>query len=93
VWDFGTVHGLTPAQRMAVARGIDAIAAPDATVLLLAWTPGRRGPLPRGMSRTEIEAAFRGWVVADEAPFDATGLPAPLRSADPRVYRLRRNRA
>ena len=52
IWDFGTVHGLSHSQRESVARGVDAIAADDATVLLLAWAPGRRGPLPRGMSRT-----------------------------------------
>ena len=90
VWDFGTVHGLTQVQRQAVGREIDAIATGDATVLMLAWAPGRRGPLPRGMSRDDIEEAFGGWRITDEEPFDATGLPGPLRSVDPRVYRLRR---
>jgi SAM-dependent methyltransferase len=90
VWDFGTMHGLTQAQRQAVGREISALAADDATVLMLAWAPGRRGPLPRGASRLEIEEAFAGWKVTDEEPFDATGLPGPLGSVDPRVYRLRR---
>ena len=90
VWDFGTVHGLTPVQRRAVGREIDAVTTADAAVLVLAWAPGRRGPLPRGMSRRETEAAFGGWRVVDEEPFDATGLPAPLSTVDPRVYRLRR---
>lgn len=90
VWDFGTVHGLTEAQRQAVGREVDAVAANDASVLILAWAPGRRGPLPRGMSRREVEEAFGGWRIADEEPFDATGLPGPLRNVDPRVYRLRR---
>ena len=90
IWDFGTVHGLSASQRDSVAREIDAIATDDATVLLLAWAPGRRGPLPRGMSRHEIERSFGGWRVTDEEPFDATGLPGVLRHVDPRVYRLRR---
>lgn len=90
VWDFGTVHGLSEVQRRAVGREVDAVASADATVLLLAWAPARRGPLPRGASREEIVDAFRGWKIADEEPFDATGLPRPLRNVDPRVYRLRR---
>ena len=88
IWDFGTVHGLSHSQRDSVAREVDAIATNDATVLMLAWAPARRGPLPHGMSRREIEESFRGWRVTDEEPFDATGLPAPLRRVDPRVYRL-----
>jgi SAM-dependent methyltransferase len=90
IWDFGTVHGLSESQRNSVAREIDSIATDDAAILLLAWAPGRRGPLPRGMSRVEIESSFRGWRVTQEEPFDATGLPGPLRNVDPRVYRLRR---
>lgn len=90
VWDFGTSHGLTQAQRRAVARGLDALTADDATFLMVAWAPGRRGPLPRGASRSELEEAFGGWSVIAEEPFDASGLPAPLRNVDPRVYRLRR---
>ena len=90
IWDFGTLHGLTEVQRNAAAEEITAITADDATVLILAWTPGRRGPLPRGMSREEIVAAFKHWRITDEEPFDATGLPRPLRKVDPRVYRLQR---
>lgn len=90
VWDFGTVHGLTPAQRAAVGREVSALTAPDATLLMLAWAPGHRGPLPRGVSRQEIEDAFAGWNVMDEEAFDVSGLPKPLQNVDPRVYRLRR---
>jgi len=90
VWDFGTVHGLDPEQRQAVGREVSAVAADDATILMLAWAPGRRGPLPRGASRRDLESAFEGWTVTDEEPFDTTGLPAPLRNVHPRVYRLRR---
>jgi SAM-dependent methyltransferase len=90
VWDFGVVHGLAPEQVRAVGREVTGITAGDATVLILAWAPGRRGPLPRGVSRGEIEAAFPDWRVTEEEPFDATGLPGPLRNVDPRVYRLRR---
>lgn len=90
IWDFGTVHGLAPAQQQAVGRGVSAVAGNDATILLLAWAPGKRGPLPRGMSREDLEGAFAGWKVTDVEPFDVSGLPPPLRKVDPRMYRLRR---
>lgn len=93
VWDFGAIHGFTAPQRQAVARGLDAVTAPDASMLLVAWMPGRRGPLPRGMSRHDIESDFPTWRIAGEEPFDATGLPGPLRGVDPRIYRLRRRLA
>lgn len=88
--DFGTVHGLTQAQREAVGREVSAVAADDATLLMLAWTPGRRGPLPRGMGRADIQAAFPAWKVTDEEPADVSGAPGPFKRAEPRFYRLRR---
>jgi SAM-dependent methyltransferase len=90
IWDFGTVHGLTPNERAAVGREVSAVAAPQATMLMLAWAPGRRGPLPHGASRADIETAFPDWTVVGEDVFDASGLPPPLRKVDPRCYRLRR---
>jgi SAM-dependent methyltransferase len=95
LWDFGTVHGLTPAQREAVGREVSAVAAPDATLLMLAWEPGRRGPMPRGASRADIEAAYAGWKVTDERALDVSSapVPRPVRNARPRFYRLRREGA
>lgn len=90
-WDFGSIHGLDARQREAVGREVSAVAAPGARALVLAWKPGRRGPLPRGASRADIEAAFPDWEVVDDGPFDATGLPGPLRNVEPRVYRLQRS--
>jgi SAM-dependent methyltransferase len=90
VLDFGTVHGLAPAQCEAVGRELSAVAADDANLLMYAAIPARRGPLPRGMSRAEIEAAFPEWNVLDEEPFDVSGAPAALQKARPTWYRLRR---
>lgn len=90
VWDFGTIHGLAAAEQRRAAREIDAVALPDAVILLLAWAPGARGPLPRGMSRDDVLSAFTGWRIASDEPFDATGLPGPLRGVNPRMYRLLR---
>jgi SAM-dependent methyltransferase len=89
VLDTGTFHGLTSAQREAVGREVGAVAAEDATVLLLAWNPRSRGPLPRGVSLDEIESAFPGWTVTEEGE---TGFPPPKAlKAQEHWYRLRRN--
>lgn len=90
VLDFGTVHGLAPAELEAVGREVSAVAAEDATILMYAATPGHRWPLPRGASRAEIEAAYAGWQVIDEEPFELSGAPRPLKKANPSWYRLRR---
>lgn len=92
VLDTGTFHGLDGDQREAMGREISAVATDDATVLLLAWTPRRRGPLPRGVSQTEIEAAFPGWSVAEVGPthFEAPTPVEVLLNPDERWYRLRR---
>jgi SAM-dependent methyltransferase len=89
-WDFGTIHGLTQAQRRTVGREVSALAADDATILMMAWSPGRRGPLPRGAGRADLEDAFAGWAITDADPFDATGLPPRLRKVNPHIYRFRR---
>ncbi|MEX0666099.1 MAG: methyltransferase domain-containing protein [Acidimicrobiia bacterium] len=91
VLDTGTFHDFDTEQQQAMGRGVDAIAAPDATVLLLCW-PRRRRPLIRGVERNEIEAAFPGWKITDIEP---SGFSAPkplevLLRPDEHWYRLRR---
>jgi SAM-dependent methyltransferase len=91
--DTGTFHGLGPAERTAMGRQVDAVAAPGATLLVLAWARRRRGPLPRGAGSAEIADAFPGWQVAEIGP---TGFEAPkpievLLRPDERWYRLRRS--
>jgi SAM-dependent methyltransferase len=90
VLDFGTVHGLSETKREAVARELSACTTADATVLMYAAAPGRRGPLPRGASRADIEAIYDGWSVVDDRTFDASGAPGSFQKAAPRWYRLRR---
>jgi SAM-dependent methyltransferase len=93
VLDTGTFHGLNSAQRDAMGREVSGIAAHDATLLILGWAPKRRGPFPRGASRSDFEAAFPDWTVTDAG---ATGFEAPkpielLMRPDERWYRLRRD--
>jgi SAM-dependent methyltransferase len=90
--DTGTFHGLTPEQRAAMGREIDAIASPDATLMLAVWPKRRRGPFIRGADRDEIEAAFPGWKITDTEP-SLFSAPKPLElllRPDEHWYRLRR---
>lgn len=91
VLDFECFNHLDDAQRKAVGREVSAVAAPDATMLMLVWSPGRRGPLPKGASRDDIEAAFPGWtMIAEDAYAAQSDLPSWLKDVGLRFYRLRR---
>lgn len=91
VLDTGTFHGLTPAQRRDMGRGVSAITAPDATVILDCFSPRRRGPLPRGCTQGDVEEAFEGWAVTRVVEADTE--PDPIARAfrfNEVFYRLRR---
>ncbi len=91
VLDTGTFHGLADSQRMAMGREIDAVAADDATVLLDCFAPRWRGPLPRGASRSDVEAAFPDWTITDiEVADSEPEAIARLLKFDEHFYRLRR---
>jgi SAM-dependent methyltransferase len=90
VLDLGAIHGLNSGQRNAVGREVSAVTSAGATMLLLAWIPANRGPLPRGMSRDEVQAVFPRWKLIAEDPADVSGAPGFIRKAEPCFYRLRR---
>jgi cyclopropane fatty-acyl-phospholipid synthase-like methyltransferase len=90
--DTGTFHGLSGAQRAAMGREVSAVAAADASLILDCFVPRRRGPLPRGASRAEVERAFPGWEITDVEVADTEpDAIARLFKFDERFYRLRRN--
>jgi len=92
--DTGTFHGLTEPQRQAMGREVSAVAAPDATLILDCFAPRRRGPLPRGASKTDVEEAFPGWEITDIETADTEPDPiARLFRFDEVFYRLRRQGA
>jgi SAM-dependent methyltransferase len=94
VLDTGTFHGLSDGARRTMALEVGAIAAPDATVVLDCFAPGRRGPLPRGASRADVETSFVDWTVTDVEVADSEpDFLARLFKFDERFYRLRRGRA
>jgi SAM-dependent methyltransferase len=87
--DFGCFHDeLSDEQRRHEGREATAAAAPGATLLLMAWKPGRRGPLPRGASPDDIQAAFSGWTIVDEVPMNVSRAPGYVKRAEPLFYRL-----
>jgi len=89
--DTGTFHGLNDDQREAMVGGISSVAGPDATLILDCFAPRRRGPLPRGASRADVERAFRGWEITDIEVADTAPDPiARLFKFEERFYRLRR---
>jgi len=89
--DTGTFHGLTDEQRAAMGVEVTAVASPDATLILDAFAPGRRGPLPRGASRDDVERAFPDWEITDVEVADTEpDAIARLFRFDEHFYRLRR---
>jgi SAM-dependent methyltransferase len=90
--DFGCFHDeLTDEQRKDEGRAATAVADPGAALLMMAWKSGRRGPLPRGASPEEIQAAFPEWTLIDDQAMEMpSGAPGYVRRAEPRFYRLRR---
>ncbi|MGE5285896.1 MAG: class I SAM-dependent methyltransferase [Micromonosporaceae bacterium] len=91
--DVGCFHHLPAPRRLQMARRVTAAAAPGATLLLLAFRPARRGPMPPGAGRSDIESAFTGWTVLADEPADASGMPRRLQGSAPRWYRLGLGRA
>jgi SAM-dependent methyltransferase len=90
LFDYGCFHGLADAAREQYTQGASAVAIPGAFLLLGGFAPGRRGPLPRGVSRIEIEARFSRWEVRWAKRDSGPPLPRFLANADPTWYLLRR---
>jgi SAM-dependent methyltransferase len=92
ILDTGTFHGLRPAEQRAMGREVTAVAASDASLLLLVW-PRRIRPLIRGAERREVQAAFPDWDLTDVEPSHFS-LPKALElilRPDECWYRLRRH--
>jgi hypothetical protein len=77
-----------------MAREVTAVASPDAVLILDCFAPRRRGPLPRGAGRAEIERSFPAWEITDVEAADTEPDPiARLFKFDERFYLLRRAQA
>jgi hypothetical protein len=88
--DGGCLHGLPDRSlRRAVATITDA-AKPGATLLMLAFAPGRRGPVPRGIDPAWIPSLFPQWDLTFSRPASEVMINKRLRSASPSWHQLTR---
>lgn len=86
--DIGCFHGLTDDQRIAYGDGLGAVTQPGAQLLMFSFTPGRRRPLPRGASMTDVTRMLRGWTAVGDDAMDTDGTPGLLARAHPHFLRL-----
>ncbi|WP_254699126.1 hypothetical protein [Rhodococcus sp. SGAir0479] len=86
--DIGCFHGLGDDQRIAYGDGLGAVTQPGAQLLMFSFTPGRRRPLPRGASMTDVTRALRGWTAVGDDAMDTDGAPGLLARAHPHFLRL-----
>ena len=90
VLDVECFNHLNDTQRAAVGQEVNAVTAPGATMVVLLWARGRRGPLPPGGSADDLRTAFPGWRIVDETTYQGE-LPWWLRNIAPRWFRLSRS--
>lgn len=87
-FDRGCFHGLDESQRSAYAAAVNALAAPGATLLMMAFGPNRVVAAPAGLEQIELEGRFAGWRLVSASP-DAEGeIGGPLRNVPRTWYRL-----
>jgi SAM-dependent methyltransferase len=90
VLDGGCLHGLSPSQRERAGATITAITEPGALLLMFAFSPGRRGPLPRGLNASEVADMLPRWDITYARPATDVVLKGAVRNAAPMWYQLRR---
>ncbi|KIH99666.1 methyltransferase type 11 [Streptomonospora alba] len=88
--DIGCFQGLGKDQQAAEGRGVTALAAREATLLMLAFGPSRYRRLVEGVSQAEVEAAFPEWELLEVEDAATDGLGWPMNRTSPKWYRLRR---
>jgi SAM-dependent methyltransferase len=81
LFDFGCYHGLKREQRASYAEGVAALAAPGATLLMMAFTKALP-PVPSGVSESELRERFGpAWDLAWSKSNQQAGTPAMMRAA------------
>lgn len=68
ILDTGTYHGLPNKHRVEMGTAVNRVATDRTSLLLLVWDPKKRGPLPAGASREEIERNFPEWEITHVEP-------------------------
>ncbi len=90
VFDRGCFHGLSDDERAAYAASVTALAAPGATLLLMAFAPNRILVAPAGAEQSELEGRFAEWELIGAARDIGGEISGPLRNVPRTWYRFRR---
>ena len=88
VFDRGCFHGLDESQRGAYAAAVDELAAPGATLLMMAFAPNRVVAAPAGLEQSELVGRFPEWELASASPDSDGEISGPLRNVPRTWYRL-----
>ena len=89
ILDGGCLHSLAPDQLRAAADRVTRAAEPGAVLLMLAFSPGRRGPLlPRGLGADDLPGVFPAWDLTSARAATDVQLSGPARNADPHWFQL-----
>ena len=88
VFDRGCFHGLDDARRAACAAAVNELAAPGATLLMMAFAPNRIPAAPAGIEENEILGRFAGWQLISAQPDSEDEISGPLRNVPRTWYRL-----
>lgn len=88
IFDRGCFHGLDESQRAAYAAALDGLAAPGATLLMMAFAPNRIIVAPAGLEERELVGRFAGWRLASASPDTGGEISGPLRNVPRTWYRL-----
>ena len=89
-FDRGCFHGLNEGQRALYASGVTELAAPGATLLLMAFAPNNVLVAPTGVDEAEVARTFAGWELTSSAADSGPAPAGPMRDVLRRWYRLRR---
>lgn len=91
LYDFGCIQGLPDSARAGAAEGLTELAAPGATLLMVAFKARRRMMLPRGMDEEHVIALLGDrWNLEQSQTIVTEDLPPPVRRAAPTRYRMTR---
>jgi SAM-dependent methyltransferase len=89
-FDRGCFHGLDESQRGAYAAAVDGLAAPAATLLMMAFAPNRIPAAPAGLEQSELTGRFADWELVSAEPDTDGEIGGPLRNVPRTWYRLTR---
>jgi SAM-dependent methyltransferase len=88
--DVGCIQGLDASQRLAAGRSITSVANPQATLLMMEFSPGPIRSFAGGVSAEEVAEAFPDWELLSVEAAETAGLGWPMSRMRPQWLRLRR---